>query len=111
MRYMKNVGDNGEEFAARLLEDMGYTILEKKFYTHYGEIDIVASKDGILHFIEVKTRTSNTYGYPADAITESKKKKLKQAVEIYMSRRRPFWRGYTLDVFEIMANLFVDCIG
>lgn len=110
MRYMKNIGDSGEEFAARILEEMGFTVLERNFHTQYGEIDIVASRDGILHFIEVKTRTSNNYGFPADAVTETKKKKLKKAAEIYMSRRRPFWRGYTMDVFEVMANLIEDCI-
>ena len=53
VRYKKNVGDNGEDFAARLLADSGYEILERNYRTKYGEIDIIACRDGVLHFIEV----------------------------------------------------------
>ncbi len=110
MRYTKNIGDNGETFAAKILEEQGFRILERNFFSQHGEIDIVAVKDCTLHFIEVKTRTSDSYGFPSDSITEAKKKRMKKSAECYMSRRRPFWRGYTIDVFEVMTNLIENCV-
>ncbi|MBE6042389.1 MAG: YraN family protein [Clostridiales bacterium] len=110
MRYKKNVGDNGEDFAARMLEDSGYEIIERNFATKFGEIDIIAYKEGVLHFVEVKTRTGMEYGFPSDAITEEKKFRMRRAAEIYLTRRRTFWRRVSIDVYEVMANLITDCV-
>ena len=110
VRYKKNVGDNGEDFAARLLADSGYEILERNYRTKYVEIDIIACRDGVLHFIEVKTRTGMDYGRPAEAVTDEKKMRLRRATEAYMNRRRSYWRSISLDVFEVYANLITDCI-
>ena len=42
MRHKKNIGDSGEDFAARVLEESGYQIIERNYSTRYGEIDIIA---------------------------------------------------------------------
>ncbi len=110
MRYKKNVGDNGEEFAIKLLEEKGFNMIDKNYFTKFGEIDIICAKDGVLHFIEVKTRTTEEYGFPSDAITEAKKERMKKSAECYLSKRRPFWKNYSIDVLEIMTNLIVDCV-
>jgi putative endonuclease len=60
----------GEETAAAYLEAKGYTILARNFHTAHGEIDIVASKAAGLIFIEVKTRSSHTFAYPEDSVTQ-----------------------------------------
>ena len=110
MRYKKNVGDSGEDFAARMLEDSGYEIIERNYATRFGEIDIIASRDGVLHFIEVKTRTGIEYGYPADAVTDVKRLRIRRSAECYLSRRRSSWKRVSFDVFEVLANLIVDCM-
>ncbi|MBQ6314844.1 MAG: YraN family protein [Mogibacterium sp.] len=110
MRHKKNIGDSGEEFAARVLEESGYQIIERNYSSRYGEIDIIALRDGILHFIEVKTRTSSDFGYPAEAVTETKITRIRRTAESYISRRRAFWRSISFDVFEIMTELIVDCM-
>lgn len=110
MRHKKNIGDSGEDFAARVLEESGYQIIERNYSTRYGEIDIIALRDGILHFIEVKTRTSADFGYPAEAVTETKITRIRRTAECYISRRRAFWRSISFDVFEIMTELIVDCM-
>lgn len=109
-RYCKMVGNAGEEFAAKILEDEGYMILERNYRTKVGEIDIIAARDGIVHFIEVKTRTGNDYGYPADAVTESKQNTIRRSAEIYMARRRLMWRAFSLDVAEVTFNLIEECM-
>jgi putative endonuclease len=110
MRYKKNIGDNGEEFAARMLEDSGYRILERNYTTRYGEIDIIALRDGVLHFIEVKTRTGMDFGYPAEAVDENKVTRIRRTAECYIGRRRAFWRSISFDVFEVMSELLIDCM-
>jgi putative endonuclease len=104
------VGNAGEEFAAKILEDEGYMILERNYRTRIGEIDIIAAKDAVVHFIEVKTRTSDEYGYPADAVTEEKQNTIRRSAEIYMARRRLMWRAYSIDVAEVTFNLIEDCV-
>lgn len=110
MRYKKTIGDSGEEFAAKVLTESGYQILERNYSTRYGEIDIIALKDGVLHFIEVKTRTSIDYGYPAEAVTEAKISRIRRTAESYITRRRAVWRYISFDVFEVMTELILDCM-
>lgn len=110
MRYKKKLGNIGEEFTVKLLEDCGYTIMERNFWTKVGEIDIIARKDETLHFIEVKTRTSVDFGYPAEAVTEDKQRRMKKVAEIYMFRRHLSWRNVSFDVMELTANMIKNCI-
>ena len=63
-RKNKDIGCAGEELAALLLLQRGYRILARNFACRWGEIDIIAEKEGVLHFVEVKTRLSDTYGKP-----------------------------------------------
>lgn len=110
MRYKKNIGDNGEEYAVRVLEDSGFRILERNYSTKYGEIDIIAFRDGVLHFIEVKTRTGIDFGYPAEAVTNTKITRIRRTAECYIGRRKAFWRNISFDVFEVMSELILDCM-
>ena len=109
-RYCKKVGDSGEEFAARILVDEGYVILERNYRTRTGEIDIIAMKNSTVHFVEVKTRTSDEFGYPADAVTEEKQRTIRRTAEIYMANRRLMWKSYSFDVAEVTFNLIENCI-
>lgn len=110
MRYRKNIGDCGEEFAAKMLENSGYEIMERNFWTKTGEIDIIARKDGVLHFIEVKTRTNDKYGLPSESITENKKYKMRRTAELYLNSRKLYWKNVSIDVYEIMSGLIEDCV-
>ena len=110
MRYRKNVGDFGEQFATQMLTLSGYRVIAKNYVVKGGEIDIIAIKDGVMHFIEVKTRTGNEYGYPADAVTETKQKRIRNAARQYLSSRRGNWEDVSFDVFEVMTNHIEDCM-
>lgn len=110
MRYKKNTGDSGEDFAAAMLINNGFNILERNYSTKAGEIDIIATKDGIIHFIEVKTRNGNMYGSPAEAVTTSKQRHIRKAAELYLQSRRYSWDAVSLDVYEIMTDFIEDCM-
>lgn len=66
------LGRFGESLAVRYLEARGYQILDRNWRCRHGEIDIVARSGKQLAFVEVKTRSSNRYGHPFEAITPSK---------------------------------------
>lgn len=110
MRYRKNVGDIGENFAADLLTNAGYQVIERNYRTKAGEIDIIAIKNGVLHFVEVKTRNGDQYGYPSEAVTATKQQRIKRAAEQYLQGRRMNWNKVSFDVYEIMTELIEDCM-
>lgn len=110
MRYKRRMGKMGEELAADMLTAAGYRVLDRNYTTKEGEIDIIAVKDGVLHFVEVKTRTGNEFGYPADAVTETKQKRIRKAAISYLSKRRGFWRELSFDVYEVMVNHIENCM-
>ncbi|WP_276661388.1 YraN family protein, partial [Syntrophomonas wolfei] len=60
----RELGLWGEELAAQYLGKKGYKILERNFYTRYGELDLVCEKDDNIVFVEVKTRRSTRFGSP-----------------------------------------------
>ena len=110
MRYRKNVGDIGENYATDLLTNSGFKVIERNYRTKAGEIDIIAIKDGVLHFVEVKTRNGDQYGYPSEAVTSTKQQRIKRAAEQYLQGRRMQWNKVSFDVYEIMTELIEDCM-
>ena len=109
-KYCKRLGDAGEDFAAKTLEDLGYVIIERKYRTRMGEIDIIAARDGVLHFIEVKTRTGDEYGYPSEAVTEGKQNNIRRVSDSYLAKRRLLWKSVSLDVIEVTFNMIENCM-
>ena len=71
--HNKKLGKNGEEIARLYLKKNGWKILEKNYKTPYGEIDVIAKKGEVVAFIEVKTRLSDMFGLPSEAVTNTRK--------------------------------------
>ena len=72
-RQNKRLGKKGESQAVRYLKKSGYSILERGYKNPFGEVDIIASKEGIVAFIEVKTRLSENYGAPSEAVNRNRR--------------------------------------
>ena len=81
----KQDGDWGEALAAEYLEARGCRIVEKEWRCRFGEIDLIAEKDGMLLFVEVKLRTNLQYGMPREYVTAKKQEKLRAAALLYLS--------------------------
>ena len=79
----QKIGAWGESVAAKHLKDRGYVIAARNSRTPYGEIDIVAEKDGITIFVEVKTRTTSSYGPPEISVTPRKQEHMLASAEHY----------------------------
>lgn len=88
MNGKSKVGFKGEELASRYLISKGYKILQRNFSKRYGEIDIVAIDNNTLVFIEVKTRTSDDFGNPLEAITPWKLQSLIKTAQYYKLTHR-----------------------
>lgn len=80
----RNSGQIGEEIAASYLADKGFKIVGRNVRYKFGEIDIIASRSGELHFFEVKARGRGSLIDPLEAITESKRKRIRRAAEAYL---------------------------
>jgi putative endonuclease len=80
-------GKSGEKKAAKYLKNKGYEILEMNFRCKMGEIDIITSKDGVIVFVEVKTRKNSSYGMGYESVNESKMKKLLLTAQFYMAEK------------------------
>lgn len=78
------LGQTGEELAARYLLLNGYKILHRNFRCRIGEIDIIATREDVLTFVEVKTRYSVVAGNPAEAVTFNKQQKIRRVAQYYM---------------------------
>lgn len=74
----RNLGVYGEDLAARWYLERGFELLERNWRCPQGEIDIVAAKDDVLVFSEVKTRTSDTFGEPFEAVGPAKQRRLRR---------------------------------
>jgi len=99
-----DIGRRGEELAARHLVDHGYTILARNVTSKIGEIDIVAEKDGILCFVEVRSRSDTNLGHPAQSINEAKIRKIRRNAEYYLVRHGIRNRPVRFDVATVVWN-------
>ena len=82
-RQNKKLGRAGERQAVKYLKQNGYKIIERGYKNPFGEVDIIASKDDTVAFIEVKTRLSENYGAPSEAVNKSRRNKYIQAAKYY----------------------------
>ena len=94
----KTKGNLAEDKASSFLEENGFYIVERNFYSRFGEIDIIASKDDVLHFIEVKSGLD--YESAVQNITPQKLSRLIKTGDIYMKKNK-------LDVYYVYDGVIV----
>lgn len=95
----------GEELAARELSSRGYAILERRYRTRHGEIDIVAADGDTLVFVEVRARTTEEFGCAAESVTDAKKRKVTAMAADYLARHHVTTRPCRFDVVAIDSAL------
>jgi putative endonuclease len=93
----KSLGKEGELIAVKFLENKGYKILDTNFHKRAGEIDIIAFDPsfGEYVFVEVKTRSNLSFGYPEESVDEDKIEKISETAEGWFEDKDiddPEWR-------------------
>jgi putative endonuclease len=91
-------GDIAESRACNFLEEKNYLVVERNFYSRFGEIDIIATKDDVLHFIEVKSGLD--YEVAIQNITHSKLRKFIKTVDVYL-KKNTLEVDYMVDVVVV----------
>jgi putative endonuclease len=82
----KKLGKEGEKQARKFLKKNGYKIVKKNYVTPFGEVDIIVKKGDVVAFVEVKTRLSDIFGMPAEAVNKAKQHKYILAAKYFFSR-------------------------
>ena len=95
------VGQRGEAYAAQFLTARGYTIRARNWRCAVGELDLVAERDGVLVFVEVRTRHGDRLGTPEESITPAKRAKLIAAAQTYLDEHDAADRDWRIDVVAI----------
>ncbi len=100
--WKKEIGYVYEKIAARYLEDKGYKVLDTNYNTRYGEIDLIAYKDSIYVFCEVKYRKDDSHGLPIEFVTDRKQDKLSRAAMFFIMHNQ-IVESYRFDVIGILG--------
>lgn len=104
MQNKRSVGANYEKIAGEYLEKQGYEIIEYNFYSHAGELDIIAKHEGYLVFIEVKYRDNDRKGHPLEAISLQKQKSISKCALYYIHKKGLMDIPVRFDVVGILGN-------
>ncbi len=91
---MNKIGKLGEDIAVKYLVGKGFEVIERNFLRRYGEIDIIAKKDGVIRFVEVKAVSRENLDYlnnnnyrPEENVHSWKLKRLSRVIQVYLSNQ------------------------
>ncbi|MFC2169307.1 YraN family protein [Acidobacteriota bacterium] len=99
-----DLGKKGEKVALQYLKKKKYKILEIRFRLFRGEIDIIASDKNILVFIEVKTRRDRRFGFPEEAVSQSKQQQIKKIAQGFLMSYKDQDKECRFDVISIIFD-------
>ncbi len=98
----QQLGQRGEVLAADFLKQQGVIIIDRNYhFGRYAEIDLIGKDQDELVFIEVKTRSSDGFGHPEEAVNRFKQDKIRQAAESYILNHPQLSSKYRFDVVAI----------
>ena len=104
MNRQKTLGQFGEDCAAQFLEAEGYTIVARNFRIRSAEIDIIAQRDNLIVFVEVKARSNIRHGLPSEAVNFRKQKKIIEAAGVFLQDENFCDCACRFDVVEIFLD-------
>lgn len=102
--FNKAIGDTNEKRAVEYLKKKKYKILDTKFKTKVGEIDIIFLDGDYIVFCEVKSRSTNLYGQPSEAVNRHKLNKYNLVMKQYLVKGGTLDRDVRFDVIEVFGN-------
>lgn len=100
------MGQQAEQLAEQLFSDLGYTILFRNWRRPQAEIDVVALKDGVCVFVEVRSRTGQDHGHALETVTPTKRAQVVRAARWFLSEEAVSAGEYR---FDVVAVTFDEC--
>ncbi|MGH2697970.1 MAG: YraN family protein [Actinomycetota bacterium] len=104
MDERRTLGSTGESLAADLYRRLGFRIVDRNWRCRSGELDLVVASDDLLVFCEVKTRRSDFFGSPAEAVGYYKQARLRRLAAAWMNERRPGDVNVRFDVVSVVVG-------
>ncbi|MBE7087904.1 MAG: YraN family protein [Clostridiales bacterium] len=98
--FLRLLGDKGENLAVKHLKKQGYKILHRNFKCKLGEVDIIAQLGDTVCFIEVKTRSTDYFGAPCEAVTPERQRRYKNCAKFYYANRQIDY-NVRFDIIEV----------
>lgn len=103
MLKTKQLGNHGEQIVANFLKNKNFKIISQNYKTKFGEIDLIAQKDEILAFVEVKTR-KNVYFPISNVVTRTKQKKIINTAKYFIVQKNIFDKVCRFDVATVISD-------
>jgi putative endonuclease len=100
----QDLARRGEDLACEALESRGHTIVERRYRTDHGELDIISRHNGFTVFVEVRARTHASFGDAAESVTSQKQSRLLTMALDYLTRHRLENTPCRFDVVAIAAE-------
>lgn len=100
----QRLGAHGERLAARRYEADGYEVLARNWRCAGGELDLVLRRDDTIVFAEVKTRTSDRFGHPAEAVTVAKQRRIRGLAQRWCAETGNRARVLRFDVVSVLRG-------
>jgi putative endonuclease len=97
-------GRFGEDRAAAWCGANGYAVLARNWRTREGELDLVARRDGVVVFCEVKARASNAFGSPAEAVTPAKQRQVRHMAVAFLADQGLRAAELRFDVVSVLSG-------
>ena len=102
----RKIGDLGENVVCRFLVKHGFTVLDRNYRKKWGEIDVIAQKDRIIHFLEVKTVSCETSYMPEENVHPWKLKRISRAIQTYLIEKNVSHETeWQIDVAAVFLDL------
>ena len=98
----QSLGKAGEDAAAVYLKGKGCRILKRNFKCRLGEVDIIACDGATICFVEVKTRSSEDFGVPQEAVSRKKQAQISKAALYYLKTKKLFEKSARFDVVSVL---------
>lgn len=98
------IGKLGENLAADFLIRNSYKVIAKNYHSRFGEIDLIAEKDELIYFIEVKTRTSQKFGPAEFSVDTNKRERILKTIQDYIFKNKTE-RGWAFGVVAVYLNM------
>jgi len=96
------LGDLGERVAARWLTRRGWRLLARRFRSGHRDLDLVAARDGVVAFVEVKARRRVDFGDPVEAVGWRKQRELSRSAHVWVDRYGRPGESYRFDVVGVL---------
>jgi len=97
------LGRSGEDSAVDFLKKSGYKILARNYRNYIGEIDIIARDKETIVFVEVKTRTSEKCGFPAEAVSVFKQRQISRTAIMYLKENNLLQKSARFDIISVLC--------